>query len=83
MTRTVFPAQGTWFYINNLLNVAEVIEYLLENYTEKKITVLIICGKDFKKKVIRRESRIKWLQAFMKNNCGTGRLKIRVTEEDT
>lgn len=84
MWKTVYPEEGEWFHINNLLQVGEVYQYLLDNYHRAKIVAVIASGDDTQKVEFKDRSKVEWFKAFAKNWCGTDKLKIKVSVyEDT
>ena len=80
--RTVWPKEGTYLYIRDLIMVGEIEQYLLENYDDKYIRIIYINGQEIGRKVINSLGKVKSFKVFMINNCGTGQLRIRVNVKD-
>lgn len=83
MWKTVYPKQGKWFHIDNLLQVGEIYQYLLENYDRVRIRMIINNGDRMQGVKFQYRSKVEWFKVFARNNlhCGSGKLKIRVKEE--
>lgn len=80
MWKLVCPTQGEWYHINNLVQVGEIYQYLLENFQEVRIRMIISNGNDMRGVRFRDRSKVEWFKALAKNCCGAGRFKVRIKE---
>lgn len=81
MYKTIFPRQGVWHHIRTLVDIGEVIEYIVPNYTEKHIVVITICNNDMRKWVINSQNKVLTFNHYLINNISSDDLKLRIRVE--
>jgi len=81
MWKLVCPIQGDWYHIMNLLQVGEIYQYLLENFSKVRIRMLINDGNTLKVIRFKTRAKVEWFHALAKSSCGTGRFKVRIKEK--
>lgn len=79
MLITIYPRQKEgWYYVEHLIDIAEISKYILDNYKRTRIMAITICGSDFRRFILTNQHKIKVFEMYLRNSLGTGQLKIRV-----
>ena len=84
MWKTIYPKQGEWFHVDNLLQVGEIYQYLLDNHHRVRIRMIINDGERMRGVTFKDRPKVEWFKALAKNSCGIGKFKVRIKEyQDT
>jgi len=75
---TVFPKQGEWLHLHNLLTVGILNQWLEENYRKTRIRALTISGNEMRKWRLTTKDKVNTFCVYLRNNVGTDKCKLRI-----